>query len=150
MSSKFLQVSSIIQTQLMSTNAVCAEHQYFNGVKLLHYWKVKRFARSAMMNLLYWILWIIWMIRMMSRCHEISCKPCKPILSEYWWIYHKVSRRNSLEGKQYHFLKVIQIDEKEYLSGKWRTKILYKELQVRDHERLVMVIEGWVKKPRKC
>ena len=37
-----------------------------------------------------------------------------------------------LEGKQYHFLKSIQVDEWEELSGKWRTKLLYKTLQIRD------------------
>ena len=54
-----------------------------------------------MISWLHWILWISWMIRMMSRCHKISCKPCKPVLSECWWIYHVASRRNSLEGKLY-------------------------------------------------
>ena len=36
---KFLQVLSISKAQLMPSNAVSAEHQYFNGAELLHYLK---------------------------------------------------------------------------------------------------------------
>ena len=37
---------------------------------------------------------------MMSWYHRILCQL---ILGEYRWIYLNVSRRNNLEGKQYHF-----------------------------------------------
>ena len=56
---------------------------------------------------------------------------------------------NNLEGKQYHFLKSIQVEEAEELSRKRRTKLLYKELQVRDQGVVMSGNYGQVvKKPR--
>ena len=49
-----------------------------------------------------------------------------------------ILEENNLEGKQYHFLKSIQVEEREELSKKWRTKLIYKKLQVRDQ------VESWV------
>ena len=92
-------------------------------------WKVKRFAILITISLLHRFLWSSWKIKMMSWYHKFLCQL---ILGEYRWIYPNVSRWNNLEGKQYHFLKSIQVDKQEELSRKWRIKLLYKELQVRD------------------
>ena len=79
--------------------------------------------------------WSSRMIRMMSWYHRILCQL---ILGEYRWIYLNVSIRKKLEGKQYHFLKSIQVDEREELSKKWRIELIYKKLQVINKK------ESWV------
>ena len=38
----------------------------------------------------------------------------------------------NLEGKKYHFLKTIKVEEQEELSEKQRIELLYKRLQVKD------------------
>ena len=78
------------------------------------------------------ILWSSWKIRMMSWYYRILCQL---IPGEYKWIILMFLEGNNLEGKQYHFLKSIQVDEQEELSGKWRTELLYKKLQVRDNKK---------------
>ena len=51
---------------------------------------------------------------MMNRCHRILCKSCKPFQGECRWIFHEVSRRNILEGKQKSFSqRKFKIDEWE-------------------------------------
>ena len=86
-------VSSSVQ---VPSNTVCAEHQYFNNVKLLHYLKSQRFSRSKTTSLLPWILWISWKIRMLSWWYKILGEP---FLGEYRWIPHDVSRINKMERK---------------------------------------------------
>ena len=46
-----------------------------------------------------------------------------------------ILEENNLEGKQYSFIKSIQVDEWEELRRKCRTELLFKKLQVRDQNR---------------